>query len=283
MAELGKQSWDFVKKFRVSVPSWAGSKVMSDRLDAWAHEQRGPNLDRLHRWDAALADLGGDPCREVWHAFRPLHPRHETAWSDWLAWLFMTSRSGAFAHQLLKPLLPSLTQEDLRQPSVGREVSVGKRFVDILLVTPRKSHVQLEVKIWDPNWAKTVEAGTLLREKYGVCQDHCVDIILAPSTLIAAKKQSMGDDAWAELPYRTLPWESVATHLRRALLRQDELMPWMVWAHSLVGAIEQRLLWLPCIPAENDASVSSTRLAAMAERLALAERKEDDHTNRVPG
>jgi hypothetical protein len=46
------------------------------------------------RWDDALHGVGGDPLRENWARFRPLRRSREEDWSDWLAYLLESSRTG---------------------------------------------------------------------------------------------------------------------------------------------------------------------------------------------
>lgn len=79
-------------------------------IDA-ARSRHGHDVTRLREWllesDAQLAELGGDPLRDAWASFRPLRLSREEDWSDWLAHLIQTSRTGVFWSVALRGRLPS--------------------------------------------------------------------------------------------------------------------------------------------------------------------------------
>lgn len=73
----GTDRWDFMRVFR------APRRTPRTPFAPWlAAAERDAQAARGARWDAKLADLGGDPSRDDWRQFRPLRlvttspPRH---------------------------------------------------------------------------------------------------------------------------------------------------------------------------------------------------------------
>lgn len=95
------KSWSVFGQFRAPGHVWSWSSSMqwcrnSDRQYA-ARRERLAELRTV--WDSALRDIGGDPSTKDWAEFRPLCPKREENWSDWLAQLIEDS-NGEFNRSL---------------------------------------------------------------------------------------------------------------------------------------------------------------------------------------
>jgi hypothetical protein len=222
--------------------------------DAWR-----PALDRvlaasadalriaLARWDDVLRDLGGDPAREDWSAFRPLRLSREEDWSDWLAHLLETARSGRFPARLFG-----------RDPAAGarwrlascvREVVAEDYRADLVLRFASGDWAHVEVKVGDLSLAKTPDTGAALRRaEGGTCRG---DYLLLPeeNLLHWEGASRAAPEACARVEVRT--WHDVARALRESLAdRGTESPTWRAWAWAFLGAVEQTCLGFPRVSPE---------------------------------
>ncbi|MBI5497204.1 MAG: hypothetical protein HY904_19480 [Deltaproteobacteria bacterium] len=262
MDSQSENSWHFMPSFRVPEPSWDGANSMVRELRDTMEAERESNEQALRVSDAALMDVGGDPCRENWWQFRPLRLSREEDWSDWLAWLLSTSTAGTLGHGLLGQWMPGTTPVDFVRPQVLREHVFGDYRTDIVLKTASGRFAQVEVKLWDKHWEKTEGTGAEVRKALKIEKGNMVDVILAPAPAIQARQGRMTPREVEELPYKTLDWGSVASALRRTLHAKAEATPWRVWARTFAGAMEQRLLGALHVPASLQASARQLAVAA---------------------
>lgn len=245
-------SWAFLKTFRchgltgVVSRSWAG-------VDPWlavgrrASSAATTRLERIRKsWDRRLSSLGGDPSGRDWTQFRPLRLSREEDWSDWLAWLLHWSESGTLAHHLFGLLAPR-ARLLLVKPLVIREDMADDvaRRADLTIKWAPDTVTFVEVKTGDQNLEKTAETAAGIWRKYGRPRFWRACILLPEGSLQEWRlfRAPLGRDApWL---IQELTWTSVATALRRALLKGDEGPMWRFWASSFAGAIEQKILELP--------------------------------------
>jgi hypothetical protein len=233
--------------------SWRAPRrqVTWNAAEEWSRSFRavvkaaGRRLDTcLGQWDVALDDIGGDPSREDWKAFRPLRLSREEDWSDWLFHLLTSSESGRCAARLLG--------RDVRQAeesvvsSAYREFRASDYRADLVVHFPGGEWVHIEVKIGDLDLAKTPDTTEALRNV--VVGQFTGDYLLVP-----AADLRYWDDERKRLNGRadtitTLTWLDVAKALRASVLeRTAESLRWRVWALTFLGAVEQQLLGFPCV------------------------------------
>ena len=245
--------WSFVEVFKAPVstsvaktrqvpemPDWDSADEMWDALQKAATQIQERLENALARWDTKLAQLGGDPSRREWQDFHPLRPRREEDWSDWLAHLLATSKSGQLGYKLFGQIVDSKGQGDFSYPEVEREVVVGKRRADIVLVTRDRVVVHVEVKIRDDQFEKTAETGALVADAYPGTKSR--NVLLAPE---APKEGKLFDERYTGEEIKTIVWGQVASSIRAVLAGADsdaEEISWRVWAWSFVGCIEQKIL-----------------------------------------
>jgi hypothetical protein len=219
--------------------------VISVALQKAAAQIQGRLDKTLARWDIRLGQLGGDPQRREWQHFRPLRLRREEDWSDWLAHLLANSKSGQLGYKLFREIVGSKQQCDFSRPEVEREVVVGNRRADIVVVTGNRVGIHVEVKIWDRQFEKTGETSALVAgsfvPKYGpVTVWH--NVILVPEDL---KEGEVLDEHHMDVEIEPMAWAHVASSIRAVLAGADsdaEEISWRVWAWSFVGCIEQKIL-----------------------------------------
>jgi len=251
--------WSFVEVFKAPVsmsaakarqvskkPDWDSADVISDALQK-AAAQIQERLDKtLARWDIKLDQLGGDPQRYEWQHFRPLRLRREEDWSDWLAHLLATSKSGQLGYKLFREIVGSKRQGDFSRPEVEREVVVGNRRADIVLVTGDRVGIHVEVKIWDRQFEKTAETSALVADVFVSNRSPPVtvwhNVLLVPED---PKESIVPDEHHPEVEIKPMVWARVASSIRAILAGADsdaEEISWRVWAWSFVGCIEQTIL-----------------------------------------
>ncbi|WP_242352748.1 MULTISPECIES: hypothetical protein [unclassified Anaeromyxobacter] len=224
-----------VKKPRA--PSWRGTLEWIEAVRSAATAEYEELLPQIAVWDAALADLGGDPCRQAWAAFRPLRLSREEDWSDWLAYLLGTDKVMAMAARLFGPdgdSAPKVVEVQREVPVAG-----GERRADLVLLwtSNRASHV--EVKLWDTCYEKTAETAAACRLEFKRGTGWR-DYVLLPDEMEKVWAESPGTDGM-----RVVTWSSVAVQLRRALRQARLPGQWRAFARAYCGAIEQRILGIP--------------------------------------
>lgn len=245
--------WSFVEVFKAPVstsvaktrqvsemPDWDSADEISDALRKAADQIQARLKDTLARWDTKLAQLGGDPQRREWQHFRPLRLRREEDWSDWLAHLLAASKSGQLGYKLFGQIVGSKGQGDFSRPEVKREVAVGNRRADIVLVTRDRVVIHVEVKIWDDQFEKTAETSALVADAYPGTMWR--NVLLAPE---APKEGKLFDEHRTGVKIEPMVWAHVASSIRAVLAGADsdaEEISWRVWAWSFVGCIEQKIL-----------------------------------------
>lgn len=211
----------------------------------WRDSLQKPLAEILRKWDGRLKPLGGDPSHTAWSNFRLLRLHVENDWSDMLAWLFSNSKTGIFAKTLLD--IQGRSAESFAQPSVDREYSTDDGYRADLVIEFKPTvgtvfFVHIEVKIDDADLAKTPNTGkACFREKGYPSEWH--DYILMKRT---------NTDLWQKLvkpgnefeKVTQLYWEEVAIALRQCLWLGSETLTWRVWALTLCGSIEEKILHL---------------------------------------
>lgn len=199
--------------------------------------------DRLRFWDEHLRDLGGDPCREDWSAFRPLRLSREEDWSDWLAHLLQTSKTGLLASKLL-----GLSPDAAAYPrEVRREWSPdgGAHRADLVLLLRDARWIHIEVKVGDLSFDKTFDTADALRDACrAVGGAACMDFLLVPEEDLSIWRDCEQRNP-GRAPVALLTWRGLAAALRGALVSTGETTSWRVWARAYLGVIEQVRLGRP--------------------------------------
>lgn len=250
--------WSFVEVFKAPVstsvaktrqvsemPDWDSADEISVALQKAAAQIQGRLENTLARWDTKLVQLGGDPQRHEWQHFRPLRLRREEDWSDWLAHLLATSKSGQLGYKLFREIVDSKRQSDFSRPEVEREVVVRNRRADIVLVTGDRVGIHVEVKIWDLQFEKTGETSALADNfvsKRGPPVTVWHNVLLVPED---PKEGVVLDEHHTGVEIKPMVWARVASSIRAVLAGADsdaEEISWRVWAWSFVGCIEQNIL-----------------------------------------
>lgn len=220
--------------------SWEDADSLVAALDGWKSEFRLAVAGRRRLWDELLADLGGDPGSRDWTGFRPLRQYREEDWSDWLAQLLEDSESGLFAAALFRH--ESGTPVSYARPAVQREVIHEGYRADLVVEWPDRSYTHIEVKVGDPNLAKTLETAYKMQASFASLTRRSDVLLLLPEQREAFEAECR---RLPEMRTRVVPldWLDVARALRTVLPNRDaESINWRVWAHSFCGAIEQGLL-----------------------------------------
>ncbi len=250
--------WSFVEVFKAPVatsvaktrqvsemPDWDSAYEISSALKKAADQIQGRLENTLARWDIKLAQLGGDPQWRDWHSFRPLRLRREEDWSDWLAYLLATSKSGQLGYKLFGESVGSKRQDDFSRPEIEREVVVENRRADIVLVTGDRVGIHVEVKIRDLQFEKTGETSALVADNFVSEHGHVTvwhNVLLVPEEL---KEGEVLDEHHTGVEIKPMVWAHVASSIRAVLAGADadaEEISWRVWAWSFVGCIEQKIL-----------------------------------------
>ena len=255
----GNMDWSFVEVFKAPVstslaktrrvpemPDWDSADEISVALQKAAAQIQGRLDNTLARWEIKLAQLGGDPQHHEWQHFRPLRLQREEDWSDWLAHLLATSKSGQLGYRLFREIVGSKRQDDFSRPEVEREVIVGNRRADIVLVAGDRVGIHVEVKIWDTQFEKTAETSALVADTFVSKPPVTVwyNVLLVPED---SKERVVLDEHHTGVKIVPMVWAHVASSMRAVLAGADsdaEEISWRVWAWSFVGCIEQKILGL---------------------------------------
>lgn len=272
-------SFSFLEHFRWTeparpAPTWADCYSFISARRA-RHAEDVVRIERfLTESDERLEQLGGDPLRESWTAFRPLSLAREEGWSDWLAHVIATSKTGAFAHAILGG--------DLRRdafankPSVKREWTLPGGYRADLGVSADGggSWIHVEVKIGDQDLEKTIDTGEAMRAWARPASVRDVLLLPRADRLLwndVLKRPDTAQSKRAHLAHAisVIDWHQVATALRSTLTEADEPVSWRVFARTFCGAVEQLLLGLPQIHVERGLrALSIFELEAVVEHKA---------------
>lgn len=231
----------FKRPIALKSMSWTGVGEWTSTLEqhlgverAWLHEQRLAS-------DELLRDLGGDPTATDWTLFRPLRRDREEDWSDWLAQLLSESSTGVFA-SLLFGSVEQRSIDSYQLPVVHREVAYEGYRADLVVEWSDSSYTHAEVKVGDPNLAKTLETSHKMERRFSNLLRRSDAVLLLESQEDAWQAACVLQKALHERVH-CLTWNQIAVALRRSLSsRQTESTRWRVWAHAFCGAIEQDLL-----------------------------------------
>lgn len=242
------------------IPSWAGVAdwhVPSVALSWAGYDAWAPSFDQLAAacaarlakladgWDNKLADLGGDPARADWYRFRPLRLSREEDWSDWLAHLLETSKSGRFSARLFAGALDEPLR--WRVKHADREVVAEDHRADIVVHFAAGDWAHVEVKAGDLSLAKTPGTGLALART--VSGTKRGDFLLLPEADVRWWNGEQGSLGSSAAKIQVLTWHDTARALRRSALEAThETVNWRVWAITFAGAVEQRLLGFPPVP-----------------------------------
>ena len=196
----------------------------------------------LDRWDKKLNDFGGDPTHYNWHNFRPLRLNREEDWSDWLAHLIDSSKTGSFSGILFsKTQNPSL---EYASPTWVRREDIHHGYrADLIIRWKTNQYTHLEVKTGDPHMAKTYATGRMLQNKYMAEPLAWKDVILLLSEQISDWESIVDLDA-SNKEVQVITWEDVCVALRRSL-SSSEPITWKALAYNYLGAIEQHVIGFP--------------------------------------
>jgi hypothetical protein len=273
----GEARWAFIEAFRwvpAAEPavSWDGALPLIQA----AHARHRSDIARLATWladsDAQLQDLGGDPLREQWSAFRPLRLSREEDWSDWLAHLIRTSRTGTFLSAALRHRFAPAT---LTEPLVAHRewVLPGGYRADLGVLLQDGSWMHIEVKVGDTALEKTAATGLAMSEQVQPATVH--DVLLLPPDdryLWDVVREAMAKDP--TIPISTLArtsdvtvidWRDIARGLRRGLNDTAESMTWRALAVAFCGAVEQSLLGIACLRKEWETALSFAEVERLVQ------------------
>lgn len=224
--------------------SWAALNSWVSSLEHSLGISRATLLERRRRWDALLADLGGDPTSRDWTSFRPLRRDREEDWSDWLAQLFDDSRAGIFAWALLSHCEGRSKWADYRARTVHREVTHERYRADLIVEWHDATYTHIEVKVGDEMLAKTLPTSLNMESRFHTLRRRS-DILLVLPQQVPAWNSACRCDEHLRSRVHALTWTDLARALRQALLHGDrEPVHWRVWAFAFCGAVEQDLLGL---------------------------------------
>jgi hypothetical protein len=222
--------------------SWTGVIEWTAAIERLLGEERSDLGRRRASSDRLLHDLEGDPSARDWTSFLPLRREREEDWSDWLAQLLDESTTGLFAHTLLG-VIERRQAESYVRPVVHREVLHDGYRADLVVVWADASYTHIEVKVGDPNLAKTLETAHRMEQRFRRNLAHRSDAVLLLPPQVDAWDSACGLTPGMRERVHCLTWLHVAVALRRALPRSiGESIRWRVWAHAFCGAIEQDLL-----------------------------------------
>lgn len=196
----------------------------------------------LDKWDEKLESYGNDPSHYNWQNFRPLRLNREEDWSDWFAHLISSSKTGSFAGFLFnRNQKPS---HAYASPTWVRREDIHQGYrADLIIKWNNKEHLHLEVKIGDPNLAKTYATGRILQNKYVVDPMYWRDAILLSSEQIADWDYVVELDP-VNKEIQVITWDDVCVALRQSL-SSGEPITWKALAYNFLGAIEQHIIGFP--------------------------------------
>jgi hypothetical protein len=196
----------------------------------------------LDSWNGLLFELDYDPTYTDWSEFRPLRLTREEDWSDWLAHLIASSKTGVFAKSIFYSSLRKVA--DYASPKkVHREISHEGYRADLIVDWEGDFHTHIEVKVGDTNLGKTYSTSKALRQRLKGPSNEWEDYIL----LLASQQSDWARVVAVDQRARTIKpitWLELCIALRRGLI-SDEPVTWKAWAYAFVGAIEQHLIGFP--------------------------------------
>lgn len=252
-------AWAFLERFRwdgADPPTnWEATRTLIGARREFAKSRVARFGPLLARWDDLLADIGGDPSRADWAAFRPLRLHREEDWSDWLAHLLESSSTGGLAACLF-----DRTPAEAIRPAVVRELPIEHRRLDIRITWAAGDMTHVEVKVGDLALEKTFETAELHRESEG--RARVDDWILLPPDHVK-KWEEVRAGRVGGIEVGRLTWDDVAIALRRSLAGRAEDVSWRVWARAFCGAIEQQVLGVPRIDDPDEIDDPADLMTAM--------------------
>lgn len=252
------ETWSTFDSFRVpsvALPSWSAADPLAHRAVLLETADSRALTREVAQWNERLAAFGGDPSRGDWSRFRPLRTEREEDWSDWLQHLVATATTATLLRHLVGEAIEGVPL------SVEREVIAGRRRADLVVRWTNDLRVHVEVKVGDRNFSKTDDTAHALEQGAGTWKH----VLLVPPEDVNAARDQLSPTS--RVVVRT--WHDVAIGLRVALLDGRENMSWLVWARTLCGSIEQKLLGLPCTAEDYKGSSA----AALLRSMALAKKK----------
>jgi hypothetical protein len=239
-------SWDFLKKFRLEavekLHSWKSVRGLIEKSQEAIkpHILECQNLEVL--WENRLEPLCGNQAKINWSKFRPLRRSREEDWSDWLAWLLETSKTGILAETLFAESMNCPTETYI-SPAVDREIHLDGRRADVVISWGEKRMTHIEVKLWDGNFEKTFETA----KKLHATAPECIwtDFMLIPSQSLEAWNEVAKNHSQDQsVKVMVVLWNDVARGLRRCLWQEHESVFWRAWAWVFCSVIEKELLGL---------------------------------------
>jgi hypothetical protein len=225
------------------VRSWTVADAWAAEIETLLGAERAVVLRGRQQSDTLLRDLGGDPSARDWTAFRLLRREREEDWSDWLAQLIEDSVTGHFAWSWLGQL-ERRAQHAYLADTVHREVSHEGCRADLVIEWLDDTYTHIEVKVGDPNLAKTRETSQKMAMRFGGHRRRS-DVVLLLTSQRDAWAHACGNDAEMGKRVQLRCWSDVARALRCALPASiQEQTGWRMWAHAFCGAIEQDLMYI---------------------------------------
>lgn len=249
-----------------ALASWKSLDALQISAQAFLRQELSLLPETLSTWKKRLPDFDGDPSIEDWQNFRPLLLGREEDWSDWLAYLIGSSRTGQFSSELF-----GRPAKDCSSAKVTREETVEDRRADIVIQWAKGEFTHVEVKIGDPHLSKTFSTAEKLRRRYAGASTWR-DLILIPESMTQdwteCQQRHQGDFPGLEISRIT--WEQVTQALRLSLLTAKEPHPWRSFAFGFCGCIEQLLLRLPILSSTE--KTSHSELFGIQRRMAMMRR-----------
>jgi len=243
-----RMSWDALETWNLSFyrkelgPSW---KVFDEIQQAYSKvvlDRQGELTKLLTQWNRRLKKLGGDPTYFDWRKFRPLRLTREEDWSDWLGFLIEKSEGGVFSHYLFGD--SDHRSIDYESPiRVMREVASSGYRADLIVEWKNQILTHIEIKVGDPNLAKTFITSRVMRSHFKKDPEHWRNCLLILPDQIPAWDR-LDHHVPGEPGIKVLTWEEVAIVLRRAITVENSIS-WQSWAYAFLGAIEQHLVKYP--------------------------------------
>jgi hypothetical protein len=227
-------------------------------------------LELLEYWNGLLAEFGGDPSTKDWLNFRPLRLSREEDWTDWLATLLESSKTGHLARLLFSESFDD--RINWADCTAYREESTpdGHRRGDLILKWQNHVYAHVEVKVGDTHFDKTFETGHKLKNKFKTAQKWRNFILLPMKDVenwIKTRERIMAEDELSgQDDVEQISWNDVAVGLRQSLAHGKEDTLWRSWAYAFEGNIGQRLLEHPLTLQHHKGS--STLLISELDKLA---------------
>jgi hypothetical protein len=236
-------SWDVFADLIKLRPQWRWESI--HRLIGLSQLALIPRIQECEalqsQWVEKLRPVCGEQATLDWSRFRPLRLSREEDWSDWLAWLLEASNTGVLAKTIFEVELDWSVEIFIR-PSVRREVIADDRRADIVARWGTGKFSQIEVKLWDKNFAKTYDTSQKLRSPDIRPQAEWWNFILIPREAMEAWKAT--PNVTPNLEVKAIYWDDVVRGLRRCLWSEIETVFWRAWAWTFSCAIEREILGL---------------------------------------